>query len=815
MGFLEELQTHYGKDTQLLFKEYGNTTRKLANFENHRKFLLQCRKTDVLPSHILQLSKSLSFLLTEDSPFINEVHQALVRFQRAILNIDISYAHWKYRQLNSKLNTLKENITQMVPDNIAGTFISKQSEFYNKESNKVKQRQKRKLKSLISKQRDIELSSNPNYNNKWLINLSNVEIPPNVKYLLSLGDKFNLPYSNNNLPLESLLTDTEYAITRINEEENKNECRNKCINILTNFINKQRNIKQQNPLQAYLKETKRFFKQHNNLIICKADKGNTTVILNETEYHLKANSMLSDSLTYRKLTTDPTSKVQNKNNKLIQQLIKSNKLDPQLGKSLKCNNGIFPKMYFLPKIHKKEIPLRPILCFVGSPTYNLSKHLSSLLTYCFDKDETYVKNSFEFVQFIKNFQLPDNYVLISLDVVNLFTNIPVDLTITHIKQSWDKIKPYTSLNEDDFILLFEFCIDSGFFKFDGHFYQQIYGLGMGNCMSPVCSDIVMSTLIQQCLKNLPFYVPFFKRYVDDCVTAIPAGEESSILNIFNSYHEKLQFTIERENDSTLPFLDTKLIRTEGNVILTDWYQKPTFSERILNFNSHHSFKHKINIIKNLKHRATALSSPEFVNKNIKYIRDILMKNGYPSTIVDRILNSSKKSEHTNRPEPQKYYKIPYVKGLSEKLGSTLSKYSIQTAYSNENTLKKHIYTKLKDKTPKELQSNIVYKIPCSVCGKSYVGVTGRYLKQRLSEHSRDVKTLNKPNPTALVEHTRTEGHSFNFEQTEILSSQTNWTKRLFQEMIHIKTHNTVNFRKDTENLNMSYWNLIKQIPRIT
>ena len=56
-------------------------------------------------------------------------------------------------------------------------------------------------------------------------------------------------------------------------------------------------------------------------------------------------------------------------------------------------------------------------------------------------------------------------------------------------------------------------------------------------------------------------------------------------------------------------------------------------------------------------------------------------------------------------------------------------------------LVKIFFTKLKEKTPKDLESNVVYEIPCSECNGVYIGTTGRYFKKRLSEHIADCKNF--------------------------------------------------------------------------
>lgn len=337
---------------------------------------------------------------------------------------------------------------------------------------------------------------------------------------------------------------------------------------------------------------------------------------------------------------------------------------------------------------------------------------------------------------------------------------------------------------------------------------------MGNCLSPVCSDLVMQDLQEDCIDKLPFKLPFYKRYVDDVITAIPKNLENCILSNFNSYHPKIQFTIEKENKNCISFLDVLVIR-RGNNIITDWYHKPTFSERFLNYTSKHPLKQKINIINNLKNRAFSLSSPEFHIKNLQYIKEMLLRNNYPISLLKKILNNNT-SKSEKLISPIAYCKLPYIDTLSEKIKKTFkdahtkNNENVKITLKSENTIGKLFFSKIKSKTEKELQSNIIYNIPCAQCEKSYVGQTGRYFKQRLKEHKYDQKNyLIKTNPTALVEHKLGTGHGFDFENATVLQMQSNYRKRLIGEMIEIqKNKNCVNKRTDIQNLSNAYFNLL-------
>jgi len=95
------------------------------------------------------------------------------------------------------------------------------------------------------------------------------------------------------------------------------------------------------------------------------------------------------------------------------------------------------------------------------------------------------------------------------------------------------------------------------------------------------SEIVLQDLEKKALELLKIEIPFYHRYVDDIALAAPRQKINECLNTFNSLHNKLQFTLET-GGKRLNFLDVTIINNEGTIEF-DWYKKPTFSGRLLNF----------------------------------------------------------------------------------------------------------------------------------------------------------------------------------------------------------------------------------------
>ena len=100
-----------------------------------------------------------------------------------------------------------------------------------------------------------------------------------------------------------------------------------------------------------------------------SDKDNATVILDSNTYDKKMLDMLSDPEVYRPipLNFNPILTIQKEVNQILNQFAKDQKIAVPVYYHLKCDEGVTPKIYGLPKIHQESVPLRPIDSFVGSP----------------------------------------------------------------------------------------------------------------------------------------------------------------------------------------------------------------------------------------------------------------------------------------------------------------------------------------------------------------------------------------------------------------------------------------------------------------
>ena len=76
---------------------------------------------------------------------------------------------------------------------------------------------------------------------------------------------------------------------------------------------------------------------------------------------------------------------------------------------------------------KKKVLFVRINSFIGSPLYNLYKLLSKFMQKTVVHPEYHIKDSFEFKNKISNTLIPNNFTIISLDSVSMYTNISWNL----------------------------------------------------------------------------------------------------------------------------------------------------------------------------------------------------------------------------------------------------------------------------------------------------------------------------------------------------------------------------------------------------
>ena len=213
-------------------------------------------------------------------------------------------------------------------------------------------------------------------------------------------------------------------------------------------------------------------------LILTADKGVALVVIDKKEYIQKMQTLLEDKNTYRPLKMDPTNRQKNRLINILRSIKSEGRLEDHIYKKMYPTGASSLILYGLPKIHKKNIPWRPIVSSQGSVSYGVAKELAKILKSLSGNTIHQVNNSKEFAEDIKKIQLEEGECIMSYDVAALFTSIPVKPAIEVIKKKLEQdteLHQRTTMSIQNILDLLELCLCNTYFLFQGQYYEQTQG----------------------------------------------------------------------------------------------------------------------------------------------------------------------------------------------------------------------------------------------------------------------------------------------------------------------------------------------------
>lgn len=523
-------------------------------------------------------------------------------------------------------------------------------------------------------------------------------------------------------------------------------------------------------------------------------------------------NIINDTTKFRQLDEDPiklTIQRENKFKTFLRSLKKDNIISNNVYQELFPTGTRAGILYGLPKIHKPDVPLRPILSSIGTLPYNIAKFLVPLLR-PISSGVHMVSDTFSFINELLCSNFPtDNLVMASFDIKSLFTNIPLDETIDIIvNRLFNNSTHFQSFTRDQFTKLLRFSVKNCHFIFNGSLYEQIDGVAMGSPVGPLFANIFLSFHEKTWLNNCPldFKPVYYRRYVDDCFLLFRSTEHIDLfLNYLNHQHHNIDFTSEVETNKTLSFLDINITRSNGS-FNTSVYQKPTFTALFTNFHSFIPLTYKKGLISTLLNRYFKIcSSFENFHVEIEKFRKIFNRNGYPTQLydkcvrvfLDKIYKPAPKS--FNVPKKVMYFCLPFTGLHSLQIRTQIQKLC-SSAYPHIDfrcafrPIKRlsHFFPS-KDRLPKGLRSRVVYSFTCRCCNVSYVGQTARHLHTRVSDHlgvsALTGKTSVNPSPSCILSHLSETGHTASIDDFRILSSGNSTSELLVKESLLIRKLN--------------------------
>ena len=110
--------------------------------------------------------------------------------------------------------------------------------------------------------------------------------------------------------------------------------------------------------------------------------GEVLFFLLQTLLHEKMRGMLDDTTTFRKLRKDPTATQEARIVHKRLQLHNNGEITKSIYMYIRIrpSGSCPPRIHGLPKIHKPQVPLKPIVPCIGAPSYKLSKYIESVIS---------------------------------------------------------------------------------------------------------------------------------------------------------------------------------------------------------------------------------------------------------------------------------------------------------------------------------------------------------------------------------------------------------------------------------------------------
>ena len=350
-------------------------------------------------------------------------------------------------------------------------------------------------------------------------------------------------------------------------------------------------------------------RNNKEIVIKAADKGGGVVVLNTSDYVTKMNEHLSNATAYLKLEPknyDPNVILKEYLDLIFE--LKKYLSKKQYNWLIEAPNEV-GIMYGLPKIHKKNHPIRPIASQIKCLTNRLHIYLQQLLKIGELQIPNIIKDTTDFINKLKTYEnnLSENTYLVALDVEALYTNIPLEWGISALVEHYSETLKYWCCFDIDIKPIppgllaktLEFTLKNCYFSFNNDIYKQLQGLTMGGASSVQAANIIMFKFFQKFHTDIASINPNLNiwhhfRFIDDLfgIWNNSMMELKLYFNTLNNYHKNFKFTM-NYSLTELPFLDVKVtkirIKDSNKYKLgTKLYTKPTDRKLYLDFKSEHA-----------------------------------------------------------------------------------------------------------------------------------------------------------------------------------------------------------------------------------
>jgi hypothetical protein len=491
-----------------------------------------------------------------------------------------------------------------------------------------------------------------------------------------------------------------------------------------------------------------------------SDKGGEFCAINLDTYKNLARTHLADATTYRPVPRMTARTIEAKINRSWRTVCRARHIPWRCERSYIASSTCLATFHHVLKTHKPDaqLKIRPIVASRGSPTEKIAWLLNKILGPLLQQVPTHMPNSEHLMTALTEASpqvLCQHNHQCSLDVVSLYTSIPVDDALDAVR---DKLQAGGATPQplliDDVIQLLLTVFSQSYFCYDSKVYRQVRGLPMGCATSGMVAILFMERIERRALAQFA-RCPLFLRYVDDCYALVKDASEARELQAqLNSQHPAIQFELEHcshdQGATSLSLLDlTVNIEANGEPSF-NFYVKKAKTNVFMHRDSALPWSQKAATIRSEQRRIASRSSGESRANQASFL-DKLRANGYTRTDLQRVQPTSRRRRPSRTPPEGKahYIDLPFLGDTAErKIRRAFTREGINIRiYRRSTTILDMVRPRQADirrctwaDCPTRdagtcFTKNCVYEVTCLPCRRTYVGSTTRPLHERIREHA--------------------------------------------------------------------------------
>ena len=370
------------------------------------------------------------------------------------------------------------------------------------------------------------------------------------------------------------------------------------------------------------------------------------------------------------------------------------------------------------------------------------------------------------------------------------------------------LSKHTKLQLLEIKMLIELCLLKCYFLWNEEIHllkdSGPIGLSIMVVMAEGFLQVLEAKAMDDALHLQPPLCPLsFYRYVDDSHSRFNdlSGADKFHV-ILNNQHPKIKYTIEREEEKSLQFLDIKITNNGEGKYEFDVFRKDAITNVQVKPDSCHDPQILRGIFKGFLNRAISICSENYIDEEIKFLLNVFQQNGYEKEKLEKMIDEvrSKRPNNPTNTNPENEQKkenmrtitLPWIPGVSPKLRKAYRKAGYKVAFKSGRNIGNILTSKNKMKLPANSHPG-VYAIPCSCGNTAYRGETKKKISTRANEHKKHVEK-NENKKSGVAQHAKDCTGQIQFENVKTVAVIKNKFNRKVREGIEIQKHDC--FYKD-------------------